>query len=444
MQSLFRLWGISILLGALSAGAFAQRYVISAKPGAVNYLSGDAYLNGQAISEQQIGKKFLNPNDLVSTGNGKAEILLTPGVFLRIGDHSEVQMMSLELTNVQVGVKRGEAMLEVDELTKDNQIQIFSGDASTLIEQPGLYRFTAGTEPTVGVIAGKASVSYKGQNVRLGKGHEALLAQSLEKRKLDTKKEDDLYAWSNARSEYVSAASYQAAQGVWQSAGVPTGWGGYLGGYGLGAWGLSGWFWNPMFSSWAWLPGSDLAFFSPFGYGFFAPAVIPYAPVAYAYTGGTRWNGPYRGGHTWTPIAVDPAHPPARGALPRSVAQQQAASAAALRSFVTGFRTASGAYVPAGAQIVSHSSGAGIYSRSSFSSRGMHPVFIGNGGHVVSWSRGMTPVAMHSAGFSGRSAPFGGAGAGGSMAAPMAGRAAGGAGSGFGRAAGGAGGRASR
>ena len=34
----------------------------------------------------------LNTGDVLDTAQGKAEILLTPGVFLRVGDNSEVRM----------------------------------------------------------------------------------------------------------------------------------------------------------------------------------------------------------------------------------------------------------------------------------------------------------------------------------------------------------------
>jgi len=42
----------------------------------------------------------------MATG-GKAEILLTPGAFLRVGGDSAVKMISPGLTNTQVEVQRG-------------------------------------------------------------------------------------------------------------------------------------------------------------------------------------------------------------------------------------------------------------------------------------------------------------------------------------------------
>jgi hypothetical protein len=408
MNALFRSLTISIAVGSLSICAWAQRDVISAKPGAINYVAGSAFLDGRPISQKQIGKTFLSPNDVVSTDMGKAEILLSPGVFMRIGNNAAVRMVSLSLINIQARVLRGEAMLEVDEITKDNQLGIIAGAGSAQVQEPGLYRFTADGQPAIAVISGKAEVSYQGQNVHLHKGREVVFAQTLEKRKFDAKKDDDLYAWSNSRSEYNAAASYQTARTAWQNVGVPSAWGGYLGwgGYGLNAWNNPGWAWNPMFGSWAWMPGADMAFFSPFGYGFFAPSVVGYAPVSYAYMNGQRWVGPWHGGtRSWTPIAVNPAQPPATGAVPRSVWQQRAASAAAARSFAAGFRTAAGTYVPLGARMVGTSSSNAQFAPRMSSARS---AWAGNGGHVGGWSHPATSGGGHWEGSGGRSSGGGG------------------------------------
>jgi len=58
-------------------------------------------------------------------------------------------------------------------------------------------------------------------------------------------------------------------------------------------WG-AGWYWNPYFAFWSWLPG-DGYFFSPFGYPFFSPAYVMYAPGFYRGGFGHRGGFPARG-----------------------------------------------------------------------------------------------------------------------------------------------------
>jgi hypothetical protein len=371
-----------LLTGTL---ALSQPNFISARPGRVNYFEGDAFLNQQRLTQSMLGKPFLNPNDTISTFNGKAEILLTPGVFLRIGDNSEIRAAALSLIDIQIELQRGEAMVEVDQLTKDNSIRILVEGGSALIKKTGLYRFTATQPASVAVISGKLEVSDNGRNIGLGKGNEVLLAQSPEKRHFDRKKEDDLYAWSNERAEYNSTASYQTAQTALTAANSP------------------GWLWNDTFTSWAWVPGADLAFFSPFGYGFFGSGAVAYAPICYARTDGGRWRGPWHGHSHWQPIPVNPRRPPGTGATPRSPWQNHQASAAALRTFsATGFRTSAGVSIPTGARITAPTASGHFWARGNHSGAP-----AGNGGHMGAWAHANSAGRGFSAGGSGR---FAGAG----------------------------------
>ncbi len=325
--------------------AMPQAYTISARPGALNYVEGHAFLNGHAVSEKSLRAVFLNANDTLSTDVGKAEVLLTPGVFLRIGDNSAVKMISPSLTATQVEVTRGEAMVESAGLMKENDIQILDQNGSIRIEKDGLYRFVAGNPGTAAVIEGKAEVSFGGKTVDLSKNHEAAMETPLKSEKFNAKQADDLYAWSNVRAEYGAAASYQSAQNVsvnsWGG-----GWGGGWGGYGFTGFAGPGWFWNNGFNSWAWLPGSG-AFYSPFGWGFYSPGVIGYAPVIAApvYVG-TTGNKPVG----TKPVAVNPQNPPALAMVRSgSPAAYESARAMAVRSYgATGFPTSSGYHVAAG------------------------------------------------------------------------------------------------
>jgi hypothetical protein len=256
----------------------SQSYTTSAKPGAINYVEGNATLDGQplVLNNQQSGPTYLNPNETLSTSNGKAEVLLTPGVFLRMGDNSAVRMVSPGLTNTQIALERGEAILEVDQLVKGNNISVLDGPATVAVQQTGLYRLTAGPQPAVAVYDGKLLVREDDHQIELKKGHQTELAGVLKPQRFDRKQEDALYAWSNVRSEYESQASYQLAKNVYVNNyyGGPWGWG-----FGWGP----GWYWDAGFG-YAWLP-YDGAFYSPFGWGFFAPGYIPYIG------GGYGWHG---------------------------------------------------------------------------------------------------------------------------------------------------------
>src|SRR2546421_271961 len=79
---------------------------------------------------------------------------------LGFGENSQIRMVSPSLTNTQVEVMKGEAMVEVADLLKDNNIEILDRGGSMRIEKTGLYRVTADDPPTASVIEGKAELSF--------------------------------------------------------------------------------------------------------------------------------------------------------------------------------------------------------------------------------------------------------------------------------------------
>ncbi len=373
--------------------AMPQGYTISAKPGVVNYIEGNAFLNGRPISAQSLKATFVNGSDTISTDIGKAEVLLTPGVFLRLGNNTQVRMVSPSLTDTQLELKAGEAMIEADDIVKDSRVSMVVNGNTAVVDKNGLYRFRAGDSATAAVLEGKLSVFAGDRKTEVGKGHEVLLAQNFKTEKFNAKDQDDLYAWSNVRSEYSAASSYQAAKDVNASS-----YGGVWGGYGYSGFQNTGWLWNSGFNSWAWLPGNN-AYYSPFGYGFYGPGVVAYAPVMYAPLGGGYYAGRgTAGGVRTAAVPVNPVKPPAASSNIASPVASQAARNQTLRSYSSsGFRTASGAVVPAGHAAAANYGGGG------------HAVASGAGGGA---SGGGFSGARASSGVSAASAGGGHAGGG--------------------------------
>src|SRR3954452_24437093 len=176
-----------LVLTALDA--IPQGYTISAKPGAINYIEGKASRNGKPLSDKGSKSTFLDANDTLTTGVGKAEVLLTPGVFLRMGENSQISLISPSLINTQLAVSRGEVMLEATGLVEDQSIQSLNHASSTTISKNGLYRFTADDPPTAAVRDGKASVALQDHKLDLKKGKQVVLAGNLKPQKFDAKKE---------------------------------------------------------------------------------------------------------------------------------------------------------------------------------------------------------------------------------------------------------------
>src|ERR1700759_3743224 len=71
-----------------------NQHAIPPQPGAVNYVEGQANLDGRPLPPASVGSINLEKGQVVNTQAGKLEVLLTPGVFLRLADNSSAKMVS--------------------------------------------------------------------------------------------------------------------------------------------------------------------------------------------------------------------------------------------------------------------------------------------------------------------------------------------------------------
>ncbi len=258
-------FGAAAALVAAAAVGFADTNTISAVPGTLNYVEGQASIDGRAVSRKSAHATRLADNQVLDTADGNAELLLTPGVFFRLGHNSEARMVSNGLADTRVELTKGQAMLEVDELYKENNLDIIDNGVSTHIAKKGLYEFDT-DPPAVKVLDGQARVYDHGREIKVKGSHEIMLAAgSLKPAKFekDAAEQAPLYRWSKLRSDYESQANVDVAQTIFVNGG---GW------YG------PGWYWDPFWSSYAFLPGAGYLI-NPFGWGFYSPGWVGAYPV---------------------------------------------------------------------------------------------------------------------------------------------------------------------
>jgi hypothetical protein len=260
----------SLFLAVISStSVFAASDARSALPGTVNYIEGQVNIGSDTLNADSIGSTMLEPNQTLETGAGKAEILLTPGVFLRVDDNSAVRMISPGLTNTEVQLDQGRAMVEVAEIHDQNHLRISTGGFETLLVKKGLYEFDADRQEIM-VFDGKAQVFAEDRTISVDSGKRlelntgaALKPHGFDK---DDYKQSDLYQWSSLRSSYLAEANVNAA-----SVYVANGY------YGPG-WIGAGWYWSPAFGGYTFIPGDGILY-SPFGWGFYSPLVVFRSPL---------------------------------------------------------------------------------------------------------------------------------------------------------------------
>jgi hypothetical protein len=248
--------GVAVMAGASSFVASAQN-VISAKSGLIHYAEGRVFLGDQLVENKFGSFPDIKENAQLRTEDGRAEVLLTPGVFLRISENSSFRMVTNRLIDTRLEFLSGSILVEADELLKDNGVTIVYNDYAVQIEKKGIYRFDS-DPAALRVYDGAVLAQINGKNQEIKEGQMLAMNGELKLAKFNKEDVDALFKWSKRRSEYISMANVSAAKSVQDS--------------GMG-WYSSGWAFNPYFNMYTFIPGRG-AFYNPFGYALWSPFAV--------------------------------------------------------------------------------------------------------------------------------------------------------------------------
>lgn len=259
-------WTVVVLAAGLSPCAKA----IPSPAGAISAVDGRVTLDGKPVAADIQHAPRVAAGDVLGTEKGRAELLLNPGVFLRLAENSAVKLLASSPDRTRVELLRGEALLEVLQLGKRELLEVVDQESRAQLLQEGLYVFRA-QRPSIAVFKGKARVGRieeSGIRVSVGQKKELdMSAVTLQPEKFDVTETDSLYAWSAKRTRTVAQTSESMAENLLALAPNSS----YE----------AGWYWNPWFQAWAFVPG-DGYHLSAFGYGFYAPTAVHSVMPVYA------------------------------------------------------------------------------------------------------------------------------------------------------------------
>jgi hypothetical protein len=184
-----------------------------------------------------------------------AELLLTPGSFLRIGNQSDLILESANSAGVRLRLLKGEALIEV--LDKQPSIFVEQSGAVAAFQNPGLYTFNA-RRREMAVYAGEARISRNGIQRTAG-ADQGVKLRSFREFPVKPDPPNALWAWSNFRSKQLSGESAASAKSSGISSGEPR---------------SSSWLWDPWAGSYTWVSASG-AVTGPFGWPYYSPGYTP-------------------------------------------------------------------------------------------------------------------------------------------------------------------------
>lgn len=266
---MFMLTAVSVFL---SASAFAQQdnritsaagdmYVISAKAGGINFVEGKV-----AVARKDAKSGYLTKGDNVEIGdrvvtgaNSKAEILLNPGSYLRLGEKSSFEFVSTDLEDLQLKLNSGSAILEVF-ADKDYIVSVITPQAKFYLIESGVYRVDVLPDGTrkIEVWKGKAQIGDKAGTVVKGGKSATIQNGQLAVAKFDRDEKDPLEAWSKLRAKELAKINSTLQRRAMRDS--------LLNSYNSNNWN----FYNS-FGVWVYDPFSLNHCFLPFGYGWSSP-----------------------------------------------------------------------------------------------------------------------------------------------------------------------------
>jgi hypothetical protein len=269
-----------LLVGASSAWA---QQVISAHSGVIHYVEGTVTLDGQPVKPKFAEFPDVKNGQTLAAEDGRAEVLLTPGVILRIAENSSFQMVSNSRSDTRFSVLSGSAIVEVGELLPSNAITILYNGAHIELTKKGLYRIDS--DPgKLRVYDGEARVTGGSQTLVARKGREVALGAVLDMSGFDVKDTDAFLRWASRRSEELAQANISSARSASNLGYLGSGYGAGSGyGYGSGMMGMGSWAYNSWYGMFTYMPYGNSMYYSPFGYPFYSPMNVGYyVPSAYS------------------------------------------------------------------------------------------------------------------------------------------------------------------
>jgi hypothetical protein len=161
----FALAGSFFPYASLLPRALAQS-VISARSGLVNYFEGVVFLDGQPLARKSGTFTRMKEGSTLVTQSGRAEVLLTPDTYLRIGEDSSIRMISSDIDDTRVELLAGSSIVDSERAPEGEFVKIVFKDATIHILKPGHYRMDA--EPAqLRVYEGEAEVTRNGNLVKI-------------------------------------------------------------------------------------------------------------------------------------------------------------------------------------------------------------------------------------------------------------------------------------
>jgi hypothetical protein len=162
------------------------------------------------IGEEQLQQRFgrfheIGEGSVLRTELGRAEVLLTPGVFLRVDENSAIRMLSNSLSDTRIELLRGSAIVEVSHEAANPRDSLVYKDWQVRVREDSVARIDS-APAQLRVLSGTAEISTEGASgiVTVRRGEVLTFASVLIAEQATIPAADAFNIWAMNRSSVVS------------------------------------------------------------------------------------------------------------------------------------------------------------------------------------------------------------------------------------------------
>jgi hypothetical protein len=200
-----QLTNLSLIVLFIGHAVPAQQ-MIGAKAGIISFVRDRAFLDNKPLRITRGDYVQMKNGQLLSTKQGRIELLLSPGTYFRMGENGSLRMIENSLDGTQLNFEKGSALVEVVEKVKSNPIRINLSAGVIEIKEPGLYRLES-SPPEIRVYGGDAIVLNGNNKIKAKEGWSIRLDANLAQSLFDLRNADALHRWAAERSLAVFVAN---------------------------------------------------------------------------------------------------------------------------------------------------------------------------------------------------------------------------------------------
>jgi len=245
--------------------------VIATRSGLITYMEGTVYLGDQALESHLARFPMIPQGAEFRTAQGHAEILLTPGVFLRLGEKTAIRMLSTDLSNTKVELESGSAVVDSGEPNANTSVMLLYRTWQVRLTEKGVYRIDSNpAQLRVDQGAAEVFAGPETEPISVVQGSTLPFASVLVPERSTEVAPDALTDWANGRNQSIHADNQITSQIDEDPASRP--------------------------------PGADAFSYFPYlGVPYSGTAIAPYGSLGLAQPG---FNSIYLPGYTYQPLLL--------------------------------------------------------------------------------------------------------------------------------------------